>query len=52
MIAKHFGMEAHFIVHVFEYLAEKGVIERVSRTIRPTPKGKPAVEEIGYLYVA
>jgi uncharacterized protein len=52
VIARHFGMEAHFIVHVFEYLVEKGVIERVSRTIRPTPKGKPAVEEIGYLYVA
>lgn len=51
VIAKHFGMEAHFIVHVFEYLVERGVIERVSRTIRPTPKGRPSVEEIGYLYV-
>jgi len=52
VIAKHFRMEAHFIVHVFEYLVERGVIERVSRTIRPTPKGRPAVEEIGYLFVA
>ena len=31
--------------------ADQGVIERAGRTIRPTPKGRPAVEEIGYVYV-
>ena len=51
VIAKHFGVESHFIIHVFEYLADRGVIERAARTIRPTPRGRPAVEEIGYLYV-
>lgn len=52
VIAKHFRVESHFIIHVFEYLADRGVIERAARTIRPTPKGKLAVEEIGYLTVA
>jgi len=51
VIAKHFQTESHFIVHLFEYLADHGVVERAGRTIRPTPRGKPAVEEIGYLYV-
>lgn len=51
IIAKHFHMESHGIIEIFDYLAEKGVIEKVSQTIRITPKSKPAVEEIGYLYI-
>lgn len=51
LIAKHFHMESHFIIDIFDYLAEKGVIEKVSQTIRITPKSKLAVEELGYLYI-
>jgi hypothetical protein len=51
LIAKHFHVEGHFIVGIFDYLAEKGVIEKVSQTIRITPKSKLAIEEIGYLYI-
>lgn len=51
LIAKHFHAEAHFIISVFEYLADKGVIEKVSQTIRITPKSKLAVEELGFLYI-
>jgi predicted transcriptional regulator len=51
LIAKHFNMESHFIIAIFEYLAEKGVIEKVSQTIRITPKSKLAVEELGFLYI-
>lgn len=51
LISKHFHMEGHFIVCIFEYLAEKGIIEKVSQTIRITPKGKMAVEELGFLYI-
>lgn len=51
IIAKHFRTEGHFIVNIFDYLAEKGVIEKVSQTIRITPKSKLAVEELGYLYI-
>ncbi|HEX2946581.1 MAG TPA: nucleotidyltransferase [Clostridia bacterium] len=51
LIAKHFHAEGHYVVEMFDYLADKGVIEKVSQTIRITPKSKPAVEEIGYLYI-
>lgn len=52
LLSKHFRMECHFLIEVFEYLKEKGVIEKVSQIIRITPKGKKAVEEIGYLYIS
>ncbi|MDF2589147.1 MAG: nucleotidyltransferase [Anaerocolumna sp.] len=51
LITKRFHMEGHFLVGIFDYLAEKGVIEKVSQTIRITPKSKMAVEELGYLYI-
>lgn len=51
LITKHFHTESHFIIGIFEYLAEKGVIEKVSQTIRITPKSKLSVEELGYLYI-
>ncbi len=51
LLTRHFHTEGHFIVSIFDYLAEKGVIERVSQTIRITPKSKLAVEELGYLYI-
>jgi len=51
LISKHFQAPGHFIVHILDYLADKGVIERVSQTIRITPKSKLAVEELGFLYI-
>lgn len=51
LITKYFHADGHFIVHIFDYLAEKRIIEKVSQTIRITPKSKLAVEEIGYLYI-
>lgn len=52
MISKYFHMESHFITGLLEYLAEKGVIVKVSQTIRITPKSKLAVEEIVYQYIS
>lgn len=51
LISKYFRVEGALIIMVLDYLAEKGVIQRVSQTIRVTPKSRMAVEEIGYLYV-
>ena len=51
LITKHFSIESHFIVGIFDYLAEKGIIAKVSQTIRITPKSKLAVEEMGYIYI-
>lgn len=51
MIGKHFHSDGHFLVHVFDYLADKGIIYKISQTIRITPKSKPSVEEIAYQYI-
>lgn len=51
MITKYFRTESHFIGGIFDYLADKGVIAKVSQTIRLTPKSKPSVEETAYVYV-
>lgn len=52
MLAKHFHMQSHFLINILEYMAEKGIIEKVSQTIRITSKSKAAVEEIGFLYIS
>jgi len=52
LISRHFQAPGHFIVHILDYLADKGVIEKVSQTIRITPKSKLAVEELGFLYIS
>jgi hypothetical protein len=48
MITKFFRTQSHFIIGIFDYLADKGVIAKVSQTIRLTPKSRMAVEEIAY----
>jgi predicted nucleotidyltransferase len=51
MITKHFQTESHFIIGIFDYLADQGLIAKISQTIRITPKSKKAVEEIAYQYI-
>ncbi len=51
MINKHFKSSGDALVYVLDWLAEKEIIQKVSKTIRLTPKSKASVEEIGYLYV-
>lgn len=51
MITKYFKTDSHFIIGILDYLADKGVIAKVSQTIRITPKSKLAVEEIAYQYI-
>jgi hypothetical protein len=51
LIAQRFRTQGHFIINIFDYLAQRGIIEKVSQTIRITPKGRQVVEEIGYLYI-
>jgi uncharacterized protein len=51
MLNKHFHSSGDALTYVFDFLAERGIIEKVSETIRLTPKSKKSVEEIAYLYV-
>jgi hypothetical protein len=50
MINKHFNSGGDALVLLFDFLADHGIIDKVSRTIRLTPKSRPAVEEIAYMY--
>lgn len=49
-IAERLRMSAPEMVELMNYLSEKGVVEKVSKTIRITPKSRLAVEEAAYLY--
>jgi len=49
MFYRQFRAGGHFLVHLLEYLASKGIIERVSETIRITPKSRPNFEEIAFV---
>lgn len=51
LLSRHFRLEGHFLIEILDYLAEQGVIAKVSQTIRITPKSKRAVEEIAYVYL-
>lgn len=51
MFSKYFHAEGHFLIGLLDYLEEKGAIEKATQTIRVTPKGRMAVEEIAYLYM-
>lgn len=51
MISKYFKIESHFIIGILEYLTDKGVIAKISQTIRITPKSKLAIEEIAFQYI-
>jgi len=49
MISKHFRTSMHFIYAVLDYLCARGHMEKISQTIRITPKSKLAVEEVAYI---
>lgn len=51
LINKYFQVSSDALFGIMDYLADKGVIEKVTQTIRITPKSKRAVEEVGYLYI-
>ena len=50
-LVKHFELDAHSITHVFSFLEELGIVAKVTQTIRITPKGKKAVEEVAYMVI-
>lgn len=52
MIAARFHTDSHYIIEALDFLAEKGVIERVPQLIKLTPKSRFGVEELGFVYLA
>jgi len=49
MISKHFQSNMHYMHPILDYLSDKGYLDKVSQTIRITPKSKPAVEEVAFI---
>jgi predicted nucleotidyltransferase len=49
MFYRQFRAGGHYLVHLLEYFASKGIIEKVSETIRLTPKSRPNFEEIAFV---
>lgn len=50
-LVRRLGMHSHGIYHIFDFLCEMGVVEKVSETIRLTPKSRKAVEEVAFMLV-
>jgi len=50
MLVKHFGMCSHAIYHIFDFLAEMGVVTRITEIARITPKSRRTVEEVAFMY--
>lgn len=49
-LVKHFGCSSHDIYHVFDFLAQMGVVGRMSEMISITPKSKKAIDEVMFIY--
>lgn len=44
-----FKCESHYFVHILDYFAEKGAIQRLTQTIKIIPKSKKEYEEVAYI---
>ncbi|MCL2059211.1 MAG: nucleotidyltransferase domain-containing protein [Oscillospiraceae bacterium] len=49
MVSKHFLSDMHFMHPIIDYLCDRGILDKVSQTIRITPKSKPSVEEVAFI---
>jgi len=50
-LVRRLGGHSHDIYHVFDFLSEMGLVEKVSETIRITPKSRKAVEEVAFIKI-
>lgn len=49
-LVKHFNLGSHGIDCIFEFLADNGVVCRVTETAKITPRSRKTVEEVAYIY--
>jgi len=48
-ISTHFRSNMHMLHPILDYLCDNGHLDKISQTIRLTPKGRMAVEEIAFI---
>ena len=51
MLSREVGGDGHFLCHLMDYLVSKGVVDRMSETVRLTPKSRPMLEETAYMLI-
>ena len=49
VLQRQFRAGGHFFVHLLDWFASKGIVERLSETVKLTPKSRPAFEEIAFV---
>jgi hypothetical protein len=49
MFYRQFRWSGHDLVHLLDYFASKGLIERLSEAVKLTPKSRPNFEEIAFV---
>jgi predicted nucleotidyltransferase len=49
MISRHFNSNMHFLHPILDYLCDRGYLDKISQTIRITPKSKLSVEEVAFI---
>jgi hypothetical protein len=49
VISRKLGGSGHDFVHLLDFFASKGLVQRLSETIRLTPKSRPNFEEIAFI---
>lgn len=50
-LAKHFKYNSHAMYHFMDYLCDKGLVDKASKTIGITPKSRKIVEEMAFVKV-
>jgi len=48
-ISTHFQSSMHYLHPVLDFLCDNGYLDKISQTMRLTPKGRMAVEEIAFI---
>ena len=48
-ISTHFNSDLHFLHPILDFLCDRGVLDKVSQTIRLTPKGRMTIEETAFI---
>ena len=49
MVSRHFQTDMHSMHPILDYLSDRGYLDKVSQTIRITPKSKLNVEEVAFI---
>jgi len=50
-LVRHFNSFSHGIYHIFDFLAEMGIMARTTQPVRITPKSRHTADEVAFVYI-